>query len=148
MTFENDIERVLAEHHAAPAASAEQIAQLEARLGLRVPADMAAFYRRCDGASLFGHSDSPFRILPLREVQAMREFMYGSNDDGYGPGSLVCFCDTQDRSGLAIELAAGPRYGEVRDCYPLVWPVHSDRVAGSFTQFLSSVLGGGGVRWW
>ena len=148
MTFENDIERVFAEHHARPGASAEEIAGLEARLGRRLPEDMVAFYRRCDGASLFGHPDSPFRILPIREVETMREFMYGSSDERYGPASLVCFCDTLDRSGLAIELAAGPQYGEVWDCYPLVWPEDGFVVASSFTQFLSRVLASGGEHWW
>jgi hypothetical protein len=148
VTLDDDIERVLAEHCGAPGATAEQIRGLEARLGFRLPEDMQAFYRSCDGASLFSRPDSPFRILPLRAVETMREFMYGSSDEQYGTSSLICFCDTQDRSGLAIELAAGPRYGEVHDCYPLVFPGDSTRVAASFREFLSLVLSREGERWW
>lgn len=142
------VEVVRKKHFASPGASEGAIVATEKRLGRSLPLELALFYRLTDGASLFSCRDPLYRILPLLELELMRTFMYGASDPDYGSDTLVCVCDMRDRSGIAVELAQGASYGEMRYCYPMEFPASSTRVAGGFAEFLAKALGSDNVLFW
>ena len=146
--LEESIRIVVHAHYAAPGVEESEIARLVARLGFTLPDEVLAFYKRCNGARLFSWSDPVFDILPMSAIIGMGEFMYGSNGPECGPASMVCFCGTGERGGLALDLASGPTYGEVRHCYPLMFPEDSILVASGFCEFLWRAVNCGGESWW
>ena len=119
------------------------------RARLELPADLAAFYYRTNGADLFAHGNGGaprYRILPMSELELL------SFEDGpmwYRLGVA------SDGSVLAIDLRGGyddqyRRTNQVRRYGVGVRRTvrHGTVVATSFTEVLSRLLDGGDRFFW
>ena len=146
------LEEVSRDHFPYPPATPEEIDAFEQRVGWKLDPDLRAFYLHCNGARLFEPPPfSPFRILPLFEIERGRAAIFGEDDDQWGPASIYAICDVQDGDYVMVDVSR-----QVDGRYPLMdgwkeawrnkeytWPL-----ASSFSEFLARALRSSGRQFW
>jgi hypothetical protein len=146
------LEEVSREHFPCPAATPEEIAAFEQRVGWMLDPDLRAFYLHCNGARLFEQAPfSPFRILPLSEIVRGRVMIFGKDDDSCGPATLYALCDVEDGDYVMVDVSQ-----QIDGRYPVmdgwkeawrnkeyIWPL-----ANSFSEFLERALRSNGHPFW
>ncbi|MGZ3460626.1 MAG: SMI1/KNR4 family protein [Archangium sp.] len=146
------LEEVSREHFPHPPVTPEEIEEFERRMGWKLDPDLRAFYLHCNGARLFEPPpSSPFRILPLSEIERGRAAIFGEDDDQWGPPSIYAICDVQDGDYVMVDVSR-----QVDGRYPLLdgwkeawrnkeytWPL-----ASSFSEFLAKALRSNGRQFW
>ncbi|XXF79317.1 SMI1/KNR4 family protein [Myxococcaceae bacterium GXIMD 01537] len=146
------LEEVSRAHFPYPPATSEEIEEFERRVGWQLDPDLRAFYLHCNGAELFKRlPESPFQVLPLRDIVRARVAIRREDDDSWGPASMYALCDVQDGNYVVVDVA---RQEDGR--YPLfdgdheTWPDpnYREQIAGSFSEFLEEVLRGKGRSYW
>src|SRR5436190_3799474 len=149
MLTDQDLAAVLRDHFPRPPASSAELAEFEARWGVRLDPDLEAFYRASNGARLFAPVDAPYRILPLDQIIRARAAIYGEDESEYGPPSLLAICDVEDGNYVAIDTSSSEG-----GCFPVLdvfhetFPEQAERISASFGEFLHQALHNGGRHFW
>ena len=149
MTIDEALRSILAAHFPAAPATVDEIARFEAANGWRLDDEMRAFYFSCNGANLFRRTNSPYRILPLCEIQRARVAVFGVDDDRYGSSTMYTVCDNGDSDYVAVNVSSDEPY-LLYDIFHEVGPFLNDCVvvATSFSEFLTRALGSDGRLYW
>lgn len=143
---------VRARHAANPAATAEEIAAFERRVGWTLDPEQRAFYLACDGAALFpSRGEARFRILPLSEIERARTAIFGRDDDEWGGPGWWVVVDVLD--GNFVMLHRDRRPGglfTLHDCFheAFLKPEAATMVATSWIDFLRRALASNGALYW
>ena len=146
MEMKELIERVKRDHHFNPPLPELQIRALEEKLEYTLPEDLRAFYRLCDGATLFGDE---FRIVSLAEVRRVTLDIFGEEDElTPHTKSWYSVCDVQDGNYVAADLASVEgSYCWLIDCFHESYS-DGDVIALHFSEFLERALASRGRRFW
>lgn len=120
------------------------------REGDRLPDDLAEFYRRAGGVSLFAHSTYPIRVVGPEALARSNPEIVGSEC----PDDISDFWYIVARAGreeaITIDCSSSERIGR---CYDSFWDRHGVAgdcrvVALSFTELLQRLFGNGGAYWY
>ena len=119
------------------------------REGDLLPDDLAEFYRRCGGVSLFGHSTYPVRIVGPHELVRSNPEIAGTEcpDDISDAWYIVARGGSEEAISLNC---SSERLGQ---CYDSVWDSHGVAgscrvVAQSFTELIQRLLDSQGGYWY
>jgi hypothetical protein len=145
------LEEISRRHFPNPPASPGEIEEFERRVGWQLDPDLRAFYLHCNGADLFKHPDSPYRIHPLSRIIRARVAVRGRDEDSRGPASWYALCTLYDSNYIIVD--TGTRIG---DRYPIIDgqgetfpdPDYCQRIADSFSEFLADALRSEGHWFW
>jgi hypothetical protein len=151
MSMDRLLEEISLHHFPNPPATLEEIEAFERERGWRLDLDLRAFYLRCNGATLFQHPNSPCQLRPLSKILRARVDMRGSDTDEWGPASWYVIGDLTESDCVIIDVASSPN-----GPYPILDGFHEamlvpeecERIAGSFSLFLSQFLSSGGKKFW
>jgi hypothetical protein len=140
------LDRVRTEHFPRRGGSQSAIDGFERAAGVRLPRDLATFYRAMNGARFFANDDdAPYAIVPLPKMRPLARVV-GRADAA--PPTWYALCSIENGEWLAIDLAA--RGGPVMDCFhETLGPGGEAKiVARSFTELLQHVLASKGEPYW
>lgn len=145
------LEEISQRHFPNPPASPQQIEEFERRAGWNLGDEIRSFYLHCDGAELFRQPDSPYRILPLKEITRARTTIFAHDSDEYGAASWFVICYVQDGNYVGIDVSrqSNGRY-PVHDCFHELLPgdPQNKQIAHPFSDFLDRALHSGGRLYW
>jgi len=149
MLTEGDLEVIKQRHYPGRPASNAEIAEFEAHWRVKLDPDLATFYRACNGAKLFESVNAPFEIFALDKIVRARVAIYGKDEDGFGPTTILAICDVEDGNYVGIDISKSYRgCFAVLDLFHETFPAQAERIADSFGDFLNGALHSDGRHFW
>jgi hypothetical protein len=146
------VTEVLSRHWPKPPLPSAERQRLLTAIPFSIPQDLAYFFTKCNGATLFDPDRSRYMLVGVEGFHPTRFDIFGRDEDAFGPAGLFTVCDVQDGNFVALDLShAELSRCPTLDCFHETFgdPSYQLRViAESFTDFLARALDSANKLYW